>query len=229
MPVPQITSRNAPPTLRTAIESLPSWGKPGNNTMCLARVTPAKSPVLRRSPFAGMLFNGQGRPMDLEMPAPTLPASMGGNRTPIIDQKQLDSGCVSWVANYHRSLRSGESPVQVVPEQLRRITVEEAAAIQTFPPRMRWHGPQSTKYRQIGNAVPPMLAYHVATALRRWLELPSFSPPSDFLGLEVPLGSHFDVGKNPAPGHQPGTPESDVRPQTTRSGPDLTALRSARA
>lgn len=197
MPAPQATSQHAPPALRTAIESLPPWGKVGNNTVCTARVTPAKSPVLRRSPFAGMLFNGQGRPMDLEKPAPTLPASMGGNRTPIIDQEQLDSGCESWVSKYHRELWDGGSPVEMVPKRLRRITVEEAAAIQTFPPRMRWHGPQSAKYRQIGNAVPPVLAYHVANALREWLELPPFVPPSEFLGLRVPLSGLSGLSADP--------------------------------
>lgn len=193
MPIPPATSLQAPPALRTAIESLPPWGEAGNDTVCTARVTPAKSPVLRRSPYAGMLFNGQGRPMDLEKPGPTLPASMGGNRTPIIDQEQLENGGEGWVTDYHRALWDGGEPVETAPARLRRITVEEAAAIQTFPPRMRWHGPQSAKYRQIGNAVPPILAYHVAKALRNWLGLPAFTPPSEFLGLQVPALEHLPV------------------------------------
>lgn len=45
----------------------------------------------------------------------------------------------------------------------RRITVEEAAAIQTFPAFYPWRGPQSGRFRQIGNAVPPMLAHAVLT------------------------------------------------------------------
>lgn len=89
---PPPTTRDHPRTLRSALESLPHWRDPGNDTVCTAKVTPAKTPVMRRSPFAGMVFNGQGRPMDLDAPAPTLPASMGGNRTPIIDQLELDEG-----------------------------------------------------------------------------------------------------------------------------------------
>lgn len=159
------------PTLRSVLERLPPWGEPGNNTICPAKITTAKAPVLRRSPWAGMLFNGAGRPMDLDRPAPTLPASMGGNKTPIIDQDQLDLGAEPWVVRYHAHLWRGGKPWKKVPPRLRRITVEEAAAIQTFPTGMRWAGPRSARFRQIGNAVPPELAYRVALALRESLGL----------------------------------------------------------
>ena len=159
------------PTLRSALERLPAWGQPGNDTLCAAKITIAKAPVLRRSPWAGMLFNGLGRPMDLDRPAPTLPASMGGNKTPIIDQEQLESGAEPWVLSYHDHLWGGGAPWKKVPTRLRRITVEEAAAIQTFPAGMAWAGPQSARYRQIGNAVPPELAYRVALSVRQSLGL----------------------------------------------------------
>lgn len=163
---PQPTTADTPPTVRDALDRLPPFGAPGNNSVCTARITPAKKPVLRRSPFAGMLFNGQGRPMDLDRPAPTLPASMGGNRTPIIDQNQYENGGDHWVVKYHAHLLAGGEPYDEAPEHLRRITVEEAAEIQSFPQGMHWGGLRSAQYRQIGNAVPPLLALHVARALR---------------------------------------------------------------
>ncbi|TFV44852.1 DNA cytosine methyltransferase [Blastococcus sp. TF02A-35] len=163
-------TRSQPPTLRSVLETLPNYGEPGNDAFCTARVTPARIPVLRRSPFAGMLFNGQGRPLNLDAPAPTLPASMGGNRTPIIDQAQLDDpDATPWVVEYHRHLMAGGKPVAEIPTRLRRLTVQEAAAIQTFPRDMPWQGTQSVQFRQIGNAVPPMLAFHVASALKKVL------------------------------------------------------------
>jgi DNA (cytosine-5)-methyltransferase 1 len=165
------TSEANPPTVRSVLETLPRYATPGNNTKCIAKVTPAKKPVLRKSPYAGMLFNGQGRPLNLDAPAPTLPASMGGNRTPIIDQRQLETGSECWVIGYHKHLRDGGTPYKRIPKRLRRLTLEECAAIQTFPSDFRWVGRLSSQFKQIGNAVPPRLAYHVATAVREALGL----------------------------------------------------------
>jgi DNA (cytosine-5)-methyltransferase 1 len=164
-------TRDQPISVRDALKGLPKWGARGNDTLCEAAITPAKKPILRRSPYAGMLFNGSGRPLDLGRPSPTLPASMGGNRTPIVDQRELHGEAPSWVSEYHRHLISGGEPIDKVPEFMRRITVEEAAALQTFPVEMHWAGPISARYRQIGNAVPPLLAMHVALAVREALYL----------------------------------------------------------
>lgn len=158
-----------PVPVSAVLKSLPRVGQPGNDQVCTAKVTTAKSPILRVSPFAGMLFNGQGRPMDMDRPAPTLPASMGGNRTPIVDQETLDTGAPQWVVQYHDSLMAGGKVAETVPWRLRRITVQEAAAIQTFPRDMPWCGSQSSRYRQIGNAVPPKMAYEVAKAVGKAL------------------------------------------------------------
>jgi DNA (cytosine-5)-methyltransferase 1 len=167
---PITTTRNNPVKLKEVLSELPTYGEAGNDSICTAKITPAKTPILRKSPFAGMLFNGQGRPLNLDMPALTLPASMGGNRTPILDQQALENGNAnSWVIEYHQYLLKGGIPYTEVPESLRRLTVEEAMAIQTFPNDMKFHGTQTTRYRQIGNAVPPVLAYHVALAIRQSL------------------------------------------------------------
>ncbi|WP_419848553.1 DNA cytosine methyltransferase [Candidatus Poriferisocius sp.] len=163
---PREISKEAPPTVGDALQGLPPWGMPGNDSKCNAIVTPARRPVLRRSPFAGMLFNGAGRPMRLDMPAPTLPASMGGNRTPIVDQNHLDGNGDCWVTSYHAHLMDGGEPYSALPDFLRRITIEEAARIQGFPPDMEWRGRQSAIYRQIGNAVPPPLGKAVASTFK---------------------------------------------------------------
>lgn len=170
--VPSPTTADARRSVRDALSALPAVGEAGNDSLCRAKITPAKAPVLRVSPWAGMLFNGAGRPLNLDAPALTLPASMGGNRTPIIDQRQWDEGGESWVETYHRSLMAGADPIVEadIPAYLRRLTVQEAAALQTFPPSYRWQGPQSAQFKQIGNAVPPALAWHVARAVREALE-----------------------------------------------------------
>lgn len=48
------------------------------------------------------------------------------------------------------------------PEQHRRMSVREVARIQTFPDEFIFAGSNSAKYRQIGNAVPVLMAYHIA-------------------------------------------------------------------
>lgn len=148
-----------------ALRGLPPLGEPGNDQICKAKITAAKEPILRPSPFSGMLFNGQGRPMDMDRPAPTLPASMGGNRTPIVDQKTLEDNSEQWVVQYHASLMAGGSITETVPDRLRRISVQEAAAIQSFPADMPWKGGQISRYHQIGNAVPPKMAFAIAASV----------------------------------------------------------------
>jgi DNA (cytosine-5)-methyltransferase 1 len=165
---PRRTTASHPKTVRQVLTELPPLGARGNRTRCAARIVPAKVPVMRHSAFQGaLLFNGSGRPLDLDRPARTLPASMGGNATPIIDQLEADQAASPWVVGYHRHLSKGGEPFDRAPARLRRLTVEEAAALQSFPSTFRFRGPVGARYRQIGNAVPPRLSRAVARAVRR--------------------------------------------------------------
>ncbi|MEY8562643.1 DNA (cytosine-5-)-methyltransferase [Eggerthellaceae bacterium 3-80] len=47
------------------------------------------------------------------------------------------------------------------PEETRPLTVREYARIQTFPDDWKFSGNMSSKYKQIGNAVPVNLGYHI--------------------------------------------------------------------
>ena len=166
---PTATTLGTPVSVREAFSTLPKYGTPGNTSRCTAKITAAKAPVMRKSPYAGMLFNGAGRPLNLERPSITLPASMGGNKTPIIDQLALENFSVKpWVVDYHARLseHGGSAVASDIPDYLRRLTVEEAAVLQSFPVGMNFCGPQSAKFKQIGNAVPPKLAFAVAQAVK---------------------------------------------------------------
>ena len=49
----------------------------------------------------------------------------------------------------------------------RTLTVRECARIQTFPDTYRFTGPMSRRFTQVGNAVPPVMAYEMACAIIR--------------------------------------------------------------
>ena len=51
----------------------------------------------------------------------------------------------------------------------RRISMREAARIQSFPDNFIFQSKLRETERQVGNAVPPVLAWHIARALKKIL------------------------------------------------------------
>lgn len=51
------------------------------------------------------------------------------------------------------------------PDETRPLTVREYARIQSFPDDWEFEGSMASKYKQIGNAVPVNLAYHIGMAV----------------------------------------------------------------
>ena len=124
----------------------------------LSKVVYAKRPDLRPNPYHGHLFNGGGRAINLDKPAPTILAAAGGNKTHFLDTMNL-------IPEYHRHLMLGGEPCSGELPGARRITVAESAALQSFPPWVTFAGRRSSQYTQVGNAVPPRLAQVIGEAL----------------------------------------------------------------
>jgi DNA (cytosine-5)-methyltransferase 1 len=61
---------------------------------------------------------------------------------------------------------AGGGRPHIHPFEPRVITVREGARLQSFPDWYRFAGPITNQYRQIGNAVPPLLAYEVGVAIQ---------------------------------------------------------------
>jgi DNA (cytosine-5)-methyltransferase 1 len=61
--------------------------------------------------------------------------------------------------------RTKRGPAHCHPDELRALSVDECAAIQTFPPGFCLVGSRGQKYQQLGNAVPVLFAQAIAEHL----------------------------------------------------------------
>lgn len=61
-------------------------------------------------------------------------------------------------------------PVLLVNERYRRFTPREVARIQSFPESFELVGSEAAQYRALGNAIPPVMFWYVARAVRGKLE-----------------------------------------------------------
>ena len=114
--IPDLTKMLEPykikaPTVREVLKILDRAGTGNNKSIAKAKITITPNPIMRKSPYAGMLFNGLGRPVKIDGYCATLPATMGGNKTPIIDEEALYNEKENWIEKYHSKIRNGGAPL----------------------------------------------------------------------------------------------------------------------
>jgi len=107
--------------------------------------------------------------MDPQTKYSDLPEEYKRYREDIFDDKykRLDENDLSRTITAHIAK---DGYWYIHPRQGRTITVREAARIQTFPDWYRFNGPPSAAFKQIGNAVPPLLGKNLARAIRSSLK-----------------------------------------------------------
>jgi len=81
----------------------------------------------------------------------------------------------SWTVTAHLG-KDSYSHIHYDDTQKRAISVREAARLQSFPDSFAFSGNMGDCYRQIGNAVPPLMAWAIAAELLRSLGLPWTAP-----------------------------------------------------
>lgn len=87
--------------------------------------------------------------------------------------QKLDEPCLTVTSHLAKVSINSRDPVLLVnPEKelYRRFTPREAARIQSFPESFRFAGSEGDAYRQIGNAVPPVMFWYVARQLSIYLK-----------------------------------------------------------
>jgi DNA (cytosine-5)-methyltransferase 1 len=81
-----------------------------------------------------------------------------------------------------------------LPDGRRRmLLLREAARLQSFPDWFEFSGTESSQFKQVGNAVAPLFAWHLAKQVREYLAS-SFRLPDDEIVLRRPKTHHqFDL------------------------------------
>jgi DNA (cytosine-5)-methyltransferase 1 len=97
-------------------------------------------------PYKDNRYPNKFRKMSKDEPARTVPAHIG---------------------------KDSYSHIHFDSDQARCISLREAARLQSFPDAFHLEGSMNTQLTQIGNAVPPLLAFAVANSLRRQISLAS--------------------------------------------------------
>lgn len=93
------------------------------------------------------------------------------NRTAFLDRFKVVAADLTYCHTMMAHIaKDGHYFIHPDKKQLRSITVREAARIQSFPDDFYFEGSRTAAFTQIGNAVPPLMAYGIAKRIREILE-----------------------------------------------------------
>ena len=81
--------------------------------------------------------------------------------------KRLMEDQPSWTILAHIGM---DGYMYIHPTENRTLSVREAARIQSFPDDFKFLGNKTQQFRQVGNAVPPLMAQAIAVQVMKMLE-----------------------------------------------------------
>lgn len=102
---------------------------------------------------------------------PDLPEKLKShnNEESFVDRfKVVDINGLSHTMVAHIS-KDGHHYIYPDQNQVRSLSIREAARIQSFPDDFYFEGGQGAAFKQIGNAVPPLMAYAIAKSIKKQL------------------------------------------------------------
>lgn len=160
-----------------------------------AQTVTEKARSWERFSHMGDVRNSKGCVRPVDTPSPTLTSSMDNGNFQWVSDKQWraavadeveprvnnQSGTefdLSWPADRPAPVIAGRDIVPMPGANANRyngstksrndgvrVTVQEAAVLQSFPADYPWQGNKTAQYRQVGDAVPPLLASHILASL----------------------------------------------------------------
>ena len=83
--------------------------------------------------------------------------------------QDINKPCNTVGAHLAKVSLNSTDPVLMVGERYRRFTPREVARIQSFPEEFKLVGSETAQYRALGNAIPPVMFWHIASKVKNIL------------------------------------------------------------
>jgi DNA (cytosine-5)-methyltransferase 1 len=140
-------------SVRTALQKVPrSSGM---------RYSPQKLKIMKLIPEGGYW---RDLPLALQKKYMGASFEMGGGKTGMARRLSWEEPSLTLTCN-----PAQKQTERCHPSETRPLTIREYARIQCFPDDWEFSGSVSSQYKQIGNAVPVNLGYHIGMAIRAML------------------------------------------------------------
>ena len=84
--------------------------------------------------------------------------------------QDIEKPCNTVGAHLAKVSLNSTDPVLMVNGRYRRFTPREVARIQSFPENFKLVGSEAAQYRALGNAIPPIMFWHVTNMVMEHLK-----------------------------------------------------------